>query len=64
MTAVEKWARERADGLRDRVAARLGNALPGVRIEREGERLVVTGRGVIARFIGDDGLRDWREDER
>ncbi len=64
MRAVEKMARDRADRLRERVAARLAEALPGARIEREGERLVVTGPGVIARYAGDDGLRDWRESER
>ncbi len=64
MRAVEERARARADALRERVAARLAAVLPGARVEREGERLVVTGRGVIARFVGADGLRDWREDER
>lgn len=64
MSAVERIVADRAERLRDRVAARLADALPGVRVEREGERLVVTGRGLIARFLAKDALRDWREDER
>lgn len=64
MKTVEDRARDRAGQLRQRVAARIARALPGTTIETAGERLVVTGRGVIARFIGADSLRDWREDER
>lgn len=64
MSAVAERTRARADALRERAAARLAAVLPGATVEREGERLVVTGRGVIERFVGADGLRDWREDDR
>lgn len=57
-------AEERAARLRERVAARIARALAGAEVEQDGERIVVTGRGVIARYVGADDLRHWQEAER
>jgi len=57
-------AEARADALRARVRARIAAALPGVTMREESDRVVVSGRDLLRRWIGRDDLRDWREEER
>lgn len=64
MSAIGTIARRRAEQRREQVAARIARALPGARIEQDGERIMVSGRGLIARFVAADDLRNWPEEER
>jgi hypothetical protein len=46
-----------AAAARTRIAERVGDALPSVAVEIEGERLVLSGRGVRARLMREPVLR-------
>jgi len=52
MSAVTEQAEARAEELRREAADLLGDALPGVAIEIEGETIRLTGRGVARRWAG------------
>lgn len=56
-------AEARAGVIRARVRARIAAALPGVSVREEGDALVVRGRGLVARWIASNDLRDFREGE-
>ncbi|HEX7820321.1 MAG TPA: hypothetical protein VF463_06850 [Sphingobium sp.] len=60
---VRKAAEARAAMLRERVRARIAAALPGVTLREEGDRIMVSGRGLVRRWVARDELRDWREIE-
>ncbi|MET0136997.1 MAG: hypothetical protein ABW192_01285 [Sphingobium sp.] len=64
MERVARAAGQRAETLRAQVAARIAAALPGARVVQEGDRISVSGRGLIRRWVADDALRDLRENER
>jgi hypothetical protein len=57
MRRVERIADARAEGLRERVATVLAEALPGVEVRVEGERVVAEGRGLRAAATGVAALR-------
>jgi hypothetical protein len=63
MSRIARAAEKRADMLRARVRKRLAATLPGVTLSEEGDRIVLSGSGLVRRWIGRDDLRDWREME-
>ncbi|MET0240651.1 MAG: hypothetical protein ABW184_12225 [Sphingobium sp.] len=60
---MRRAAEERAMVVRARVRARIAAALPGAALEDGAEGVVVTGRGLVRRWVASDRLRDWREME-
>lgn len=60
---AEAAAEARADALRLAVRARIARALPGATIREEGDRVEVSGHGLVRRWLARDDLRDWREVE-
>ncbi|HEX7871862.1 MAG TPA: hypothetical protein VF475_03060 [Sphingobium sp.] len=63
MDRARAAAEARAEVLRTRVRARVAELLPGVSVRSDGDRIEVRGRGLIARWLARDELRDWREME-
>ncbi len=57
---AEQAAEARADGLRAAVRARLAKALPGVAMQDDGDRILLSGRGLLRRWLARADLRDWR----
>jgi hypothetical protein len=50
-------AERRAEVRRDVLARRLSEAVPnGVRVSAEGEQVVIEGRGLVRRWVGDPAL--------
>lgn len=62
MSALREAVDARAATVRARVGAKIAAALPGVSIREEEDAIVVSGRGLVARWLARDELRDWRED--
>jgi hypothetical protein len=60
---ARKAAEVRTNILRARVRARIVAALPGVRVEEQGDSIVLSGRGLVDRWVANDALRDLREVE-
>lgn len=58
--AVERIAARRVDRVTARVAARLRVLLPGARVTIRDARVVVSGRGVVRRWLADPRIGWWR----
>lgn len=54
----ERIARRAAERRAAALAAGLAEALPGVRVERRGLEVRVSGRGLARRVLDEPGLRD------
>lgn len=55
-------AERRAEDLRSAVKARLSRALPGVKQEIDGDRIVLTGRNLVERWIASEAMRGLWDD--
>lgn len=59
--AVERAARRRLAQVRAMLAARLRGVLPGARVEERDDGVVISGRGVVRRWVDDPSLTWWRQ---
>lgn len=54
-------AEARADVLRAGVRARIAAALPGIAVSEEGDRIRLSGRGLVRRWVAQAALRALRD---